>query len=67
MSSNSEARKRVEEHGSQPMFVLKEAERLSVRARGQDALAAILDGARFDDWDALCDQLADRGLRVVDQ
>jgi hypothetical protein len=42
-----------------------DAPALSLRSLGQEALEAIYDGADFDEWDALVDQLEARGLRVV--
>ncbi len=42
-----------------------DSEGLSVRDDGRAALAAVYSGADFPEWDALVDQLEDRGLRVV--
>ena len=38
---------------------------LSIREDGTAALGDVYDGACGLDWDALCDRLGDRGLRVV--
>lgn len=55
MSSNSESRKRLE-------LAAGATERR--REVVQQALERIIDGASFDDADALLDQLGDLGARV---
>lgn len=48
------------------MFVLREAERLSLRGRVRDALDEVYAGAGDIETAALIDQLDDRGLRIVE-
>lgn len=59
MASNSEARKRAE---SQPLFVLREADRLNKRERVLRALQRVYPTAEWLEGDALKDALEDEEL-----